>query len=280
MPLCDLVEGLDERLTEADRQLIGVLLANPQETAFLSTNEVAERAAVHPASAVRFARKLGFDGYPALRAKLQMELFGVSEAAERMRQRIKRLGTHSVIKTLVDSEIKTLNRLPEQVSDADIVAAARAVIQARQTFLFAVGHAAALAYLLETRLGRLGYRTQMLKHVARDMAVNLLQARAKDVFILFTLNAVNPLAPKIIKHARSIGAVSIVIGDPIGLTMQPGPDIVLAASRGAEGEPRSLTVPMTICNALTLQISRLDRRKTIHNLELLDDIRKKLEAAQ
>lgn len=279
MPLRDLIASLDQRPTATDRRLIDALSVNPRETAFLSANEIAQRAGVNPATAVRFARKLGFEGYPALRAKLQQELFGVSEAADRMRQRIKRLGKESVMKTFVEGEIRHLSRLPEQVSDADIMAAARAVMRARQTFLFAVGHAATLAYLLESRLGRAGYRTQMLKHVPRDMAVNLLQARARDAFILFALNAAHPLVPKIIAHARTVGATSILISDVIGLTVRPSPDIALAAARGAEGEPRSLCVPMAICNTLVLHLSRLDQGKTIHNLERLDDLRKKLEAA-
>ena len=279
MPLRDLVASLAQPPTATDRRLIDALSVNPRETAFLSANEVAQRARVDPATAVRFARKLGFNGYPALRAKLQQDLFGVSEAAERMRQRIRRLGRGSVLKTFIEGEIRHLNRLPEQVPDADIMAAARAVMRARQTFLFAVGHAAALAHLLESRLGRAGHDTQTLKHVPRDMAANLLQARARDAFILFALNAAHPLVPRIIAHARSVGATSILISDVMGLTLRPNPDLVLAASRGAEGEPRSLGVPMAICNTLVLHLSRLDQGKTIRNLERLDSIRKKLEQA-
>lgn len=280
MPLRDLVASLNQQPTAADHRLIDALTDNPRETAFLSANEIAQRAGVNPATAVRFARKLGFAGYPALRARLQQELFGVSEAADRMRQRIRHLDKGSVLKTFVEGEIRHLSRLPEQVSDADLMAAARAIRRARQTFLFAVGHTTALAHLLESRLGRAGYGTQMLKHVPRDMAGGLLQARAGDAFILFALNAPHPLVTKVIAHARAIGATSILISDIIGLALRPAPDIVLAAARGAEGEPRSLCVPMAICNTLILHLLRLDQRKTIHNLERLDNIRKKLEQAQ
>lgn len=279
MSLSDLMASLDQRATATDRRLIDALSGNPRQTAFLSANEIALRAGVDPATAVRFARKLGFDGYPGLRARLQQELFGVSEAADRMRQRIKRLGKGSVLKTCVENEIGHLSRLPEQVADADIMAAARAVVRARQTFLFAVGHAATLAYLLESRLGRAGYRTQILKHVGRDMAANLLQARARDAFILFTLTTAHPLVPRVIAHARSIGATSILISDAVGLRLRPKPDLVLAASRGADNGPRSLCVPMTICNTLVLHLSRLDKNRALRNLQQLDTLRNKLEPA-
>jgi DNA-binding MurR/RpiR family transcriptional regulator len=278
MALRELIEARGQDWTETDRRLIDTLLAHPRETALLSTNELAKRASVHPASAVRFARKLGFDGYPPLRTRLQMELFGVPEAAERMRKRIAHIGKGSILQAFVDSEIRTLARVTEQLSDADLVPAARSVAGARHIFLFAVGHAAALAYLLEARLGRLGCSTQILKHIPRDAAVNLLQAQAGDAFVLFALNSIHPLVPRILEHARSIGAKSTLITDLIGARLRAAPDVLLAATRGAEGEPRSLAVPMTLCNALLLHVSRLARQKTLRNLKRLDTIRSKLEA--
>jgi len=278
MPLRELVAGLELALTDTDRRLIDTLLAHPRETPFLSANEVAQRARVNPATAVRFARKLGFDGYPALRARLQQELFGESEAADRMRQRIRRLGRGSVLKTFIEGEIRNLSRLPEQVADRDIMAAARAVARAGQTFLFAVGHAVALAHLLEARLGRAGYRTQILKHVPRDLATQLLQASSGDAFILFALNTQHPLLPRVVAQARAARARTILITDITGPVAGPRPDVTLAASRGAVGEPRSLTVPMTLCNTLVLHLSRLDQGRTLRNLERLDALRRALEA--
>lgn len=277
MPLRDLLAGLGERQTDTDRRLIHTLAADPRQTAFLSANELAQRAGVDPATAVRFARKLGFAGYPALRARLQQELVGASEAAEHLRGRMQRLGTGSVLKGLVQAEVAHLGRLPDQLSDAALAAAARAVARAGQTFVFAVGHAGALAVLLESRLGRAGYRTRILKPVARDMAADLLQARARDAFVLFALNTVHPLVPKLIGHARRVGAAAILVCDMLAPVTRPAAHIVLAASRGAESELRSLSVPMAICNALVLHVARLDQRKALRNLERLDALRRQLE---
>ncbi len=279
MSLNELVARIDDRLTVADRRLVDVLLANPRDAVFLSANEIAQRAGVNPATAVRFARKLGFGGYPELRATLRQDLLGVSEAAERMRQRIRRVARGSVLKTFVESEIHNLGRLLEQVADADIQPAARAVMRASQIFLFAVGHAGALAHLLDSRLGRAGYQTRIMKHVSRDMAAELLQARARDVFILFAFNEVHPLVAKIAAHARTAGAICILVTDIPAQPVRPVPDIVLAATRGGDGDPRSLSVPMAICNALVLHLSRLNQRKTLLNLERLDKLRRKLDAA-
>jgi len=276
MSLHELLARLDGKLTAADHRLAQVLLASPRETAFLSASEVARRAGVNAATAVRFARKLGCAGYPELRGLLRQELFGASDAASRMRERMRKLAGRSVLKTFVETEIANLARLSEQVSDADLRAAARAVRRAGQVCLYAVGHAAALACLLDSRLGRAGCRTRILSPVARDMAADLAQLRRHDVLVLFALNAVPPLMPKIVAQARAAGAVCVLITDIPAPPLKPAPQIVLAAGRGLVGEPRSLAVPMTLCNALVLHLSRLDPQRTLSSLEKLDRVRRQL----
>jgi Helix-turn-helix domain, rpiR family len=54
-----------------ERKLVDVMLSNPSDAMFMSVRELALRAGAHESSAVRLARKLGYDGYPALRPALQ-----------------------------------------------------------------------------------------------------------------------------------------------------------------------------------------------------------------
>lgn len=272
MTLSELVNARNPQLTEADRRVLQTLLEKPRETALLSTNTLAQRAAVHPTSAVRFARKLGFNGYPALRAALQMDLFGASEAADRVRQRIQRLAANGIVKSFVESEIAALRQLPEQIDDPSISAAARAILRARTAFLFATGHGRALQRLLQTRLSRAGYHTHVLAHEARDLAAGLLLARRDDVFVLITLNTLQRRIADIVAHARACGAASVLITDVAVPAGARRPDVVLAARRGASGEARSLTIPMAICNMIMVEISRQDRGKTIRNLERLTQL--------
>lgn len=279
MILQELLDRNSDRLTRADQKLASVLLAHPRDSVFLSTNEIAERAAVHPASAVRLARKLGFAGYPALRSALQTELFNETAAAERVRQRIEHLGKGEVLRAFVHSEIRALSRLPEQVDDMRIAAAARAIVHARTVFLFGTGHAETLARLLEIRLARGGYDAVVLAAEAREAAAALQRARRGDVFVLFALYSISSRVQCMLAHAREIRATTIIITDVINPMQLPQADVVLAATRGETGEARSLTVPMTICNTIILQVSRLDRGRMIRNLENLEEMRTKLERA-
>ncbi|MGE0560167.1 MAG: MurR/RpiR family transcriptional regulator [Burkholderiales bacterium] len=266
-----------QRLTAADRKLAEILLGNPRQAAFLSTNEIASRAEVHPTSAVRLARKLGFNGYPALRATLQNDLFDESAAAERVRQRIERLGRDEVLRAFVASEIRALERLPEQVRDADIINAARAIVRSRTVFLHGTGHSETLVRLMQIRLLRGGYGAVVLPGDTREAAALMLQAKKHDVFMMFVFFAPHTRAARLTEHARKTGARSVIITDIMNPATLPHADIVLSATRGDPGEARSLTVPMAICNTMMLQVSKLDGGRMIRNLEELETARITLE---
>jgi len=47
------------QLTDADTRLLKVLIGDPVRSAFENGKEISSRAGVHPASAVRLARRLG-----------------------------------------------------------------------------------------------------------------------------------------------------------------------------------------------------------------------------
>src|SRR5690606_13374694 len=125
-------------LTEADERLLRVLLANPTESAFLSSAEISRRAGVHQASAVRLAQKLGFEGYPELREALRADVVRASEPAERVRKRLGQM-ENDILGQLVSSEAQALLDLPRHVTQGQLEAAAELLIGAGRVYLFGRG---------------------------------------------------------------------------------------------------------------------------------------------
>ena len=73
-------------LTNAERRVAEVVLANPQLVAFGTVADLAEGAGSGAATVVRLATKLGFEGFSALQASVQQDLANqLRPAAERIR---------------------------------------------------------------------------------------------------------------------------------------------------------------------------------------------------
>src|SRR3546814_13167457 len=100
------------RLTEADTRLLDVLIQDPIRAAMQNGKDVSQRAGVHPASAVRLARRLGFKGYPEFRSFLQANLTegdgDFESSAARMAARLVQAESHGLLSSILDSEIAAL----------------------------------------------------------------------------------------------------------------------------------------------------------------------------
>jgi DNA-binding MurR/RpiR family transcriptional regulator len=263
-------------LTETDERLLKAILGSPTEAAFLSIAELSRRAGVHQASAVRLAKKLGFQGYPDLRASLQQDLLRTSEPADRVRRRLDHM-QGDILAALVASEADVLTALPRFVTQAQLDQAARLLIGARRVFLFGRGHATALVDLMDRRLRRSGFATVPLPFEGRDLAEHVLDLKAEDVVLAFALHRTPPGLPALLTHARAVGAASLVLSDLmlsdlVGPLLHPPPTALLAAPRGEEAEFQTLTVPMALCNALVLTIARHDDNRSLEALEHLSDL--------
>ncbi len=271
MALKKAVADYPNALTEADQRLVRVLLGNLTESAFLSAAELSRRAGVHQATAVRLAQKLGFTGYPELRTALQAELVSTSEPAERVRKRLSQM-ENDILGPLVASEAEALLELPRHVPQEQLEAAARLVIEAERVLLFARGHATALVELLDRRLRRFGFDTLALPYEGRDLAEHLLTLRKTDLVMGFALHRTPPGLLPLLKHAQTIGAPTLVVSDLLGPLLRPQPTLLLSAPRGEEAEFQTLSVPMTLLNALVLTIARLDEDRTLRALDRLADL--------
>lgn len=267
------VEQHRGRLSVSDERLIQRLLSDPASAAFLSAAELAKRAGVHEATAVRLAKKLGYRGYPQLRADLQGELQVAlgrrAEPADRVRRRLAHADDGDVLATLVRDETVALRGLPQHVGQASLDQAASALVDAQRVFLFGQGHATSLVDLLERRLRRSGYATVVLRAQGRELAEQVLALGRNDVVLALAFHSRPAGLRALLRHARRVGATTIGVSDALGPLLRPAPDHLLAAPRGLEAEFQSLVVPMTICNALVLTIARLDGGRSMAALDRL-----------
>lgn len=258
MPFRTAIQEHAGRLSAADQRLIRELLGNPTEAAFLSASELAARGGVHQAAATRLAKKLGYGGYPQLRAELQAELLDSIGPGERVRRRLAHTGSDSLLTAMVTDEVAALAALPSQVSQAQLDTAARLVSAADRIFLFGHGHATALVDLLGRRLRRSGHHAIALMGSARDLAEQTALMTGRDVVVAFALHRPPPGLRGVLRQAVETGSPTVLVTDAGGPLLRPQPTVLLAASRGAESEFQSLTVPMAICNALVLTLARVD----------------------
>ncbi len=259
-----------ERLSDAEQRMVTALLDRKHELALLSGPQLAERLAVHGAAPTRLAQKLGYKGYPELRSALQKDIFRTQDAAHRMRRSVESVTEGDYLPALIASEIAALQGLAEAVAQTDIDRAADTIAGARRIFVFAQGHAQAVAHFLSRRLDRFGMATIALQGRRRDIAERLVGLGPQDVVIALAFRRQPSAFAPMMAHVRRTGAASILISDLAGVTMSPAADILLAAPRGrSHSEFQTPTVPLAIVSAVLLTLAARHEAETIGALERL-----------
>lgn len=270
MTLLTRIQDSSERLTASDRRIIEVLLGQQGEAVFLSAAQLAERARVHETTATRLAQKLGFGGYPELRAQLQKEMMAGQDAAARMRRSVSKVADGSYLADLVQTELAALEQLARCIAQADVDIASDMIVAARRIYIFAQGHATAVAAFLQRRLDRFGMTTVMLTGRGRDIAERLTSLGSGDLVLVLAFRKQPTDYAALMGHAAQVGARTLLISDLAGPTMTPPAGHLLAAPRGRSGtEFQTPVVPLTIVNAILLTIAGRHEPQVVAKLEEL-----------
>jgi len=272
-----LINSFEGKLTDADQELIHIILGEPSEAVYLSSAELASKATVHASTVVRLARKLGFDGFPDMRQKLRQDVEFKKNSSDKIRQRIDLIEKGSNLSDLIESEIAAIAAISNTVSQNQIDEVVNKIYKAKSIFIVGRGSAAPLMTHFERRLRRSGIQCRAALNLQRrDLAEQLIGIQKGDAIVVFGFQSINSLPSgysSLIESAKSIGAHSIAIGDSTILTARPKPDIVLSVSRPKEGVMQLRSGPMLICEALAMTLLHKKSKKAVRGVESLEHLR-------
>jgi DNA-binding MurR/RpiR family transcriptional regulator len=275
--LGDLISRNSSRLTPADTRLLDVLMQDPIRAAMENGTAVSSRAGVHPASAVRLARRLGFAGYPEFRSFIQANLIegggDFESPAARMAARLVRAEDGGLLASVLDSEIAALQQVRNGVSDADIRGFSTSLRDARHIHVFGRGHSAALSSLITLRLNRSGYQAFDVGGQMHQLPEALINLTKDDVVWLLAFRKASPIVHEVRAVAAARGAKTLALTDLSAARIDPPADHQISISRGAAGESQSLVVPMTLANAVILDLAAIDDGRSIRALEAFKNFR-------
>lgn len=262
------IKSQADSLTPAEQKLIRELLARPRDAALGTAGDLARRIGVHEATASRLAKKLGFDSYALFRDALRQEFIVKTDPALRVRNTLAATRGASPLGELIEQEVAALAGLAQFVAPDALESAARTLSQARKVFVFARGNAEALSVMADRRLRRMGIDTVILAGDARDLAERMAAIEKGDAVLAFAFRRMPRHWPFLADHADALGVPMVMISDTLGPSLVPPPAHLLFAPRsGQEDAFQTLLVPMTITNALVLQMARGDEVRSIERLE-------------
>lgn len=278
MSLIDKISHQASALTPNERRLVASVMESPTAAALGTASELARAVGVHEATASRLARKLGYESYAAFRDALRDEFVITRETATRFEKTIAETPSASVLGELARAEARALERVEDFITSEQIADVAQRMMRASRLFVYGYGNAEVLALLMTKRFRRFGKDVVQLSPDPRTLAEQILGLRSEDVLLTFAFRRAPRAYAALIETAREAGARTIVISGNSGALLSPAPDHLLAAPRSGDPDAfQTLTVPMTVCNAVVIAAGLAAKTESLKQLERLGRLIERFE---
>ena len=192
-------------LSKAHKKAADYVLSNVFRSATMSIDELANAVGISVATANRFARALGFDGYPQFRAELVCGFEAMLAPIDNLRSEVQRPATSTeIIAGSLNEDLANLEATRRGLDPALCNQAVKMILNAERIYIIGYGASAFLAGLMahsldpfcntvQSTIGTGGPSTvarQLFKYTSRDLVIGISFPRyAEDaVTILRQLN--------------------------------------------------------------------------------------------
>ena len=273
MSIAQRIQESAKSLTLSEQKLVEIILENPKTAALATAADLARKVQVHEATASRLARKLGYKNYSEFRSSLQTEFIAIQEPAQRLQNFLQTAEDGDFFSTLIKSESAALKLAEQHVTTELIKKTAKMLIEGKRIHVFGRGNAEVLALMMSKRLRRFGKNVQQLNGNMRDLAEQAMAFEKGDVLLGFAFRRAPEGYFELLKYAAEKQLKTIVITGTNSVVMAPGVDLILTVPRtGRSDEFQTLTVPMTICNAIILAAGDAFQGRTLKKLEEMGEL--------
>jgi DNA-binding MurR/RpiR family transcriptional regulator len=261
-------------LNGAQKRLGHYLQTDSSAILLSNVGDLARAVGVSKATVVRFAKSLGYKGFPEFRRDIQQEMRRKLRAADRMKETFAELGNdENIFAKLIKRDIQLLEETLQAASFPDFHKAVEIILRARKVFLIGLNASMALAYLLHFRLVRVKKEAHWIFLTGgTSLLEQLAFMDGMDVLIAIDFLQVPREVQTALQHAKKVGAPILGITDFPTSPIARAADVCLYAKRGLHTTVNSLTPAFSLVNALAIAVVWTKKADSIKALTDLDEL--------
>jgi DNA-binding MurR/RpiR family transcriptional regulator len=269
----DLEQRLRERadlLTPSERRIGETILANSQLVAFGTVADVAEAARVGTATVVRFAVKLGFDGYSQLQASVQRDVSGqLRPAVERIRDQ--RAGDETLATRHADVEAANVRSTLEAIRVGDDRAVVDRLSDERFPVLVLSGVASrGVAMQFVGDLEQLRADVRLLDGNQVDIVRTLALVGAEATLVVLDLRRYERWLIDAMELARGRGAWAVAVTDNVLSPLASMAEHAFVVSAASAGPFDSHVGTLALLNLFVIEVAARRRDGAVTRLDAIE----------
>ena len=264
----DLINKIQSELSgfsKGQRLIARYIAEHYDKAAFMTASRLGATVGVSESTVVRFATELGYDGYPHLQKALQEMIRNRLTAVQRMEVAGDRMGNRDVLETVLGSDVEKIRMTLDELDRDAFHQSADAIVRARRIYILGVRSASALANFMGFYFTLLFENVRVLyTNSVSEIFEQILRIGPDDVFIGISFPRYSQRTLSAMKYSKDRGAKVIALTDSRLSPLTRYADHTLIAKSDMASFVDSLVAPLSVINALIVQVS-LGRQEEVES---------------
>ncbi|MBO4411311.1 MAG: MurR/RpiR family transcriptional regulator [Lachnospiraceae bacterium] len=272
MSLHERIRDCRENGSKGHRKIAAFLLDHAGQSAGMTAAALAQAAEVSEPTVVRFAKELGFDGYPEFQQALRSAIKNQLTSTERLNMLYERKAD-SVLSSALSAEIHSLKETLAATDEADFQEVVRMLLSARRVYIVGTRSSSSLANYFYFYASLILDNVHLVQNAnGSDLFEQMIRVGSGDVVFGITFPRYSSRTVDAMTIAKKSGAKAVALTDSEFSPLVSLADKVLYAPNDVSSFVDSLVAPMALVNALISALGVERREETSENLAKLEKL--------
>ena len=273
----DMLHRMSEMMPEfskGQKLIANYILQHYEKAAYMTALKLGNTVNVSESTVVRFANRLGYDGYPQLQRSLQSHIKNRLTSIQRMDVTRSRIGAlENPVEGVLNQDIDKIRKTMEAVSAEHFERAVDTVCSARNIYIQGAMSSGILANFMHYYLRLIFNNVSHVGAVAtNELYQQMVHIGKGDVLIAMSFPRYAASTIDACKFARECGASIVAITDSENSPLVQYADATLYAYSDMVSFVDSLVAPMSLINALIVALSDRNRESVEMNFGRLEQL--------
>ena len=259
--------------SKSQKLISNYILENYDKAAYMTASKLGATVKVSESTVVRYAIELGFDGYPEFQHSLQEIVRTKLTSFQRMEVTNSLIGDGDALTKVLMSDIDKIKRTVEDIDHEAFEAAVNSIVGARNIYIIGIGSASVLASALNINLRMIFDNVRFIvASSATEIYEQIISIGKGDVMVAISFPRYSKKVVSAVNLAKKSGADVIALTDSAASPIASLADQNLFARSDMASFADSLVAPLSVINALVVEVSRRKQDELTVRLRQLEQI--------
>ncbi len=260
-------------LSKGQKKIANIIINNYDKAAYLTAAKLGELVGVSESTVVRFAGELGFEGYSDFQRAVQELVRTKLTPNQRIEVTKQRIGRGDILENVMESDINkiryTMERLDKKVFENSV----DAILDAKTIYITGARSTESVARLLAYNLSLIFDNVKFVNPTtSAEVFEQMYSIDRADTLIAFSFPRYSSKIINATKFAKSKNAKVVVFTDSEISPLCEFSDLVITAQSDMASFMDSLVAPLSIINAIIVEITRRREKQITARFDTLEKI--------